>query len=210
MATQQTFSPEQIKANRIKLLMLWLVPVGLMAIAALVYALVQSGQISIGSKNHGELIQPPIQLGKLAPTTDKEADSELSELWAGHWTLVVRGGSECVDACAEALYLTRQIHVRLDKNANRAQRVYLSEQPLSAALQQQIQQDHRYLKHALASKEQLAELDAALVAIGPDKAPARFFLVDPQGWAMMAYSDQHEGGLILQDLKHLIKFSRER
>ena len=206
----KTFSPQEIRANRIKLLILWLVPFGLMAIAAAVYAMVQSGYISIGSKNHGELIRPPIQLSELAPTTNNSEYPSYPELWDKHWSLVIRGAGSCDQRCVDTLYLTRQLHVRLDKNANRAQRVYLSDAPVGEELQALLAAEHRYMKVAVASKEQLAALDTVLARTGPEQADARFFLVDPQGWAMMAYLDRHEGGLILQDLKHLIKFSRER
>ena len=206
----KTFSPQEIRANRIKLLILWLVPFGLMAIAAVVYAMVQFGYISIGSKNHGELIRPPLQLSELAPTTNNSHNSTFPELWDKHWSLVIRGSGSCDQRCVDTLYLTRQLHVRLDKNANRAQRVYLSDAPIAEELQTLLDAEHRYIKVAVASPAQLSTLDTVLAKTGPEQASARFFLVDPQGWAMMAYLDHHEGGLILQDLKHLIKYSRER
>lgn len=206
----KTFSPQEIRANRIKLLILWLVPFGLMAIAAVVYAMVQFGYISIGSKNHGELIRPPLQLSELAPTTNNSHNSTFPELWDKHWSLVIRGSGSCDQRCVDTLYLTRQLHVRLDKNANRAQRVYLSDAPIAEELQTLLDAEHRYIKVAVASPAQLSALDTVLAKTGPEQASARFFLVDPQGWAMMAYLDHHEGGLILQDLKHLIKYSRER
>lgn len=208
-----SFSPQQIKANRIKLALLWSVPFGLMAIAGIVYALVQAGYINVGSKNEGVLIQPPIQLSQLALTTD--IDYNKSNLWQDKWSIVVRGGADCYAACLDTLLLTRQIHIRLNKEANRVQRVYLAAAPssttvasaLSDELSAHLATDNHYMKVAIANAAQLTVLDNALMA---GDQTARFFVVDPDGWAMMYYLEEHEGGAILKDLKYLLKYSKER
>ena len=61
--------------NRFKLILLWMIPFGLMLLASVIYNLVQSGHISVASKNQGYLIQPPVQLGELVLTTDKKTDN---------------------------------------------------------------------------------------------------------------------------------------
>ena len=208
-----SFSPQQIKANRIKLALLWSVPFGLMAIAAIVYGLVQAGHISVGSKNEGVLIQPPIQLSQLALTTD--LDDDKATLWQDKWSIVVRGGADCDAACLETLLLTRQIHIRLNKEANRVQRVYLAatadpltaDPALSDKLTAHLATENHYMKVAMANSAQLSVLDNALMAADQT---ARFFVVDPDGWAMMYYLDEHDGGAILKDLKYLLKYSKER
>ncbi len=202
-----SLSATVIKRNRIKLVMLWMIPFGLMAAAAVVYALVQAGYINVNSKNRGVLIQPPIQLSKLALTS---ASGELVEdLWLGKWTMVIQSGADCDERCRETLYITRQIHIRVDKQANRVQRVFLAESlPLSNGLAELIEKEHHYLKLISGNGDELSELGQALVSDAGE--PARFFLVDPQGWAMMYYLAEHDGGLVLKDLKHLLKYSRER
>ena len=215
-----SFSPQQIKANRIKLALLWSVPFGLMAIAGIVYALVQAGYINVGSKNEGVLIQPPIQLSQLALASDIDPDK--SNLWQDKWSIVVRGGADCDAACLDTFLLTRQIHIRLNKEANRVQRVYLAAAPssttaapesltvesaLSDELSAHLATDNHYMKVAIANAAQLTVLDNALMA---GDQMARFFVVDPDGWAMMYYLEEHEGGAILKDLKYLLKYSKER
>ncbi|MGB1191891.1 MAG: hypothetical protein ACPG3T_03115 [Pseudomonadales bacterium] len=202
-----TLSPQQVRANRIKLLLLWSVPFGLMALAGLVYTMVQSGYISVGS-------QPPIQLSELVLTTSKDIDK--SSLWQDKWSIVVRGGADCDSACSETLKLTRQIHIRLNKEANRVQRVYLSTEPaLSDELTAHLATENHYMKVAVVNSTAgqlnnpitMAELDIALAG---SNQTARFFIVDPDGWAMMYYLDGHDGGAILKDLKYLLKYSKER
>ena len=193
--------------GRLQLLLLWLVPLGLMAAAGVAYQLVVAGHLSLGSKNQGQLIQPPLQWGELAPTTS--IDNEEAGSWKGRCRIVVRGDERCEGACREALQLTRQIHIRLDKSANRVQRVYLSdERPLTAEFEAHLAEQHHYLQHRVAGDEALAQLDARLQ--DAQGRPAAFFLVDPAGWAMMYYRADHLGGEVLQDLKHLLKYSQER
>ncbi len=189
----------QVRRNRLLLLVLWMVPLGLMVLAGLAYWLQQQGLLEVGSKNRGHLIQPPVQLADI-PRRDS-ADT-LASVWSKKWSIVFRGDANCTGACAEDLHLTRQVHVRLDKDANRVQRIYLHDQPaLSAELQGVIEADHPYLD--VIATASLAQLDAVA-------ADARFILVDPDGWAMMAYDSSHQGEDLLVDLKHLLKFSRAR
>lgn len=215
------FSPAQVRANRIKLLVLWLVPFGLMAIAGIVFYLVQTGQMSLGSKNNGVLMRPPLQLQENFRTLsllDEKGKAQVVEgsPWQGKWSIVVPAFERCDESCRDALYLTRQLHIRLDKNANRVQRVLLAgpaaqQQLGSAAFNQYVDSEHRLLKRIVYSNE--ANEAGALLrdALSSDSGQsARFFLVDPEGWAMMYYLVEHEGNAILADLKHLLKFSRQR
>lgn len=218
--TATELTAQQRRANQIKALILWLIPVGLMACAGIVYYLVQTGQMTLGSKNHGSLLRPPVQLVELLadnPTLKKaDEDNQPVSVFEGKWSLVVRGDRECSQRCRDALYLTRQLHIRLDKNANRVQRIYLYDAPangsgpnaLSRELAEHFKSEHRLLQSFPVDPAEIAVLDENLLS--SDGEPARFFLVDPQGWAMMYYLDQHEGNAMLGDLKHLLKYSRER
>ncbi|NND38854.1 MAG: hypothetical protein HKO06_04620 [Pseudomonadales bacterium] len=213
-------SAGQVRLNRIKLLVLWLVPFGLMAIAGVCYYLVQTGQLQLNSKNNGVLIQPPIQLQQLGELSelDKQVGAAPHELssdspWANKWSLVIPAFEQCSERCRDALYQTRQLHIRLDKNANRVQRVLLAT-PASAAVVSSedflafVNSDHLLLRRLLVNDGNIPELRNAITA--SDGETARFFIVDPEGWAMMVYYDAHEGNAILADLKHLLKYSRQR
>ena len=194
--------------NRFKLILLWMIPFGLMILASVIYNLVQSGQISVASKNQGYLIQPPVQLSKLALTSSKEADN----IWHGKWTMVIRGGEDCDQGCLDTLLLSRQIHIRLNKEANRTQRLYLSDAAaLSPSLSEHLAAEHHYLTVAYSDSPSLAPLDQAVLTTAEARqSEAKFILVDPEGWAMMVYSAEHDGAAVLKDLKYLLKYSAER
>ena len=96
------------------------------------------------------------------------------------------------------------------------QRVYLSTVPaLSDELSSHLAVENHYMKLAVVdeianeSANQLAliELDNVLASANQT---VRFFLVDPDGWAMMYYLNEHDGVVILKDLKYLLKYSKER
>ena len=208
------FTPKQVRSSRIKLVVLWAIPFGLMAIAAVVYNMVESGVISVGSKNEGVLIQPPIQLSGLALTTNVPLVRD--NIWQGKWSIVVRGDADCDAECLDTLHITRQIHKRLNKEGNRVQRVYLSTTPaLSDELAAHLAEENHYMKLAVvdeianesANQLALVELDDVLASANQT---VRFFLVDPDGWAMMYYLNEHDGVVILKDLKYLLKYSKER
>lgn len=203
----ESLTPRQIRSNRIKLLILWLVPIGLMGIAAVCFYLVQTGRMSIGSTNHGSLVNPPLQLLELASEQSLVAEQAFST--HQKWTMLIRGDVQCDETCRDALYLTRQIHVRLDKSANRVQRVLLVEAlPLDEDAAAYIEQEHKYLKLAVLTEPALVEIEEAVRR--EDGELPIFMLVDQDGWLMMAYYQHHEGNGMLKDIKHLLKITRER
>ena len=101
--------------NRIKLIILWLIPFALMLVASVVYWLVVNGHLTLNSKNEGELVMPPINIHELALTIDKTDRNE----WKGKWVMLIRGSNKCSGTCEDALHLTRQIHIRLNEKADR-------------------------------------------------------------------------------------------
>jgi len=213
-------TPAQRRSNQVKLLVLWLIPVALMLIAGATYYLAQTGQLTLGSKNNGVLIRPPLQMTDLLEGNPaaliEGVERKAGSLLQGKWTMVVPVESGCDQRCRDALYLTRQLHVRLNKDAYRVQRVFMYESTVSpnqkpAALDAEflefLEQEHP----RIATLPVARRISTALMnsTTGLNEERASFFLVDPEGWAMMYYLDQHEGNAVLADLKHLLKYSRE-
>ena len=94
--------------NRIKLIILWLIPFALMLVASVVYWLVVNGHLTLNSKNEGELVMPPINIHELALTIDKADRNE----WKGKWVMLIRGSNKCSGTCEDALHLTLSlIHI---------------------------------------------------------------------------------------------------
>lgn len=209
-------TPGQRRSNQIKLLILWLIPVVLMGIAGVTYYLVQTGQLEIGSKNKGVLIRPPVQMAELLkgnPDGELEGvDISAKSLFQGKWTMAVRVEQSCDQRCKDALYLTRQLHVRLNKDAGRVQRVYIYGNAGGVQLNDEfvsyLAEEHPRIATLPISTSVSEKLSA--ITMSDTGEQAKFFFVDPQGWAMMYYLDEHEGNAVLTDLKHLLKYSREQ
>ncbi len=211
-------TPEQRRSNQIKLLILWLVPVGLMGIAGLCYYLVYTGQMTIGSKNNGDLLVPPPRMQEVF---SQAPEADLRDVWEGKWSIALRVIGRCDEACEQALYLSRQLHIRLDKEADRVQRVLLIEDlAYDANLAETIAKEHTLLKvlpigsanSGMNQLDQLLQQNVAGTKTPPQSGVPQlaFFLVDQAGFAMMTYHNGHEGNAILQDIKHLLRYSRKR
>jgi cytochrome oxidase Cu insertion factor (SCO1/SenC/PrrC family) len=159
-----------------------------------------------GSANRGQLIDPPIALPPLA-LAGVDGRPEERDLLRGRWTLLYIGDARCDGHCRDALYLTRQTRVALNRDAARVQRVFIAtgrccdERALKAA--------HPDLIVASPSQAQL-ELLERLIPV-PDRVPlagaGRIYVVDPLGNLMLSYSEHAPDKALLEDMKRLLKLS---
>lgn len=156
-----------------------------------------------GTVNNGALLEPPPALEELAPRTREGEPWTLAERPV-RWRLLIPGGGECEGACRDNLYLTRQVHTRLADDAERVERVYLlTDDRLDASTAGFMAREHPGLSFARVAPE-------ALEALPSGVRSDHYFLMDPGGFVIMAYSPDHSGGELLDDLKQLLKFSQER
>lgn len=162
----------------------------------------------LGTKNNGVLIKPPMQLAQL-PIRFAGGDPFNYAKLRPQWTLLFPVGSHCDKQCQQTLYITRQIHIALGKNADRVRRFLLAtDYPLDAEFEQLLQQ-HPKLQVLKTDAQALEQF----VAPAGDLHPVQqhlFFLVDPQGWVMMYYSPEHGGKAIMADIKLLLANSHEQ
>lgn len=156
-----------------------------------------------GTVNHGVLLEPPPALEELAPRT-REGEPWTLAGQSGRWRLLIPGDGECGPTCRDNLYLTRQVHTRLADDSERLERVYLlTDDRLDAGTAGFMAREHPGLSFARVAPE-------ALEALPSDVRSDHYFLMDPGGFVIMAYSPDHSGGELLDDLKQLLKFSQER
>lgn len=159
---------------------------------------------AISKTNNGELILPPVSLQqlKLQPLVNDTKLNENNLLVDPTWKLLILGGKGCNDECQQQLYLTRQIHIALGREADRLERIYLfTEERL---IDNNIFKAHPKLKVANISKENLDIHIRNNISI----TQSTILLADPLGNIMMYYTKNHSGKAILKDIKHLLKSSR--
>lgn len=149
-----------------------------------------------GGASHGQLLAPPKAL-QLTPLTDQHGQPFAAEQWHKKWVMVYVAAGACDAGCQQQVHLLRQIHVSLNKEIDRVQRVLIApaaDPAALAALQQQYP-------------------DLVILAGPPSAALAQQFgadgvyLVDPLGNLMMHYPAGYDAKGLREDMTRLLKYS---
>lgn len=180
---------------------------GLVALPmVLAYVLYQTGVgIPEGQVNEGRLLDPPQPFADWQPTTLNGADGSAV---APDWRYVVPVRSACPEVCRDKLYLTRQVHVRLGDKAHRVKRVILplDGRPDEATLEF-FERKHPGTDVLLADRATVRDSLAETNLPEDPLAKNRYYLVDREGFVMMAYGPDHTGKQLLKDIKQLLRYS---
>ncbi len=162
----------------------------------------------LGTSNRGVLLRPVAQVAELDLHTAGGAPLE----WAAmppKWRLLIPVVFPCAEACRSALYLTRQVHVRLEKDALRVERVLLVlGEPPDAETMDWLHHEHPHLTLMQADTAAFTRWPAA-VAAAWERTASPVFVVDRAGMAMLYFTSEHSGADMLADLRHLLKYSPE-
>jgi hypothetical protein len=153
-----------------------------------------------GTTNQGQLVKPALDVSSLLtaiPASEKPK-----------WQIVIVGGETCGQVCEDILLNTRQIHMLLGKYTGRVKRIFL-QSPNQLLDTQWLTEQHPFL--------QLADLDAAqfkqlLVnnTADWDMESIRYFVVTPDNKAILYFTADNDANGLLDDLKHLLKYSPDR
>ena len=106
-----------------------------------------------GAANKGELIDPAVPLPAVefaAPDGSRIA----GDLLRDRWTMLFIGSARCDERCRDALYLTRQTRLALNKDAHRVRRVFLATGPYCCdpGLLARARRSHRGAADAVATR----------------------------------------------------------
>jgi hypothetical protein len=161
----------------------------------------------LGTSNHGRLLAPVVPIAEL-PMASPMGIAEQSTEWAPRWRLFVVAGMPCEDACRDVLHVTRQVHVRLGRNADRLERVLLVPGLVDDEILAWAEREHPHMRILQTTPAAFAQWPGAQ-QLGWDPADVGVFLVDPQGAAMLYFAPEFDGADLLADLNHLLKYSPE-
>ena len=217
--TAQSPAIAQRRARRVLLLIAG-IPLSMMLAATALWWAVQNGYVdilgSVGTANHGELINPPRSLTDVVFQHEGVADTLWEDLPAKWRLLVVQRGDVCGDTCQQQLYQTRQIHLALGKDFNRVGRVVLGHVATASVT---VPADLEGGETSLTLLDWLGKehigvtpltLPASqLIALVPESVdqPEHWYVVDPAGWIMMRISDDLYYKDVISDLRFLLKHS---
>jgi hypothetical protein len=138
-----------------------------------------------GTTNNGVFVDPPRNISDLALTVDG-----MPWLESDKWWLFVNVGAVCDAECERALHQLRQLHVLLNKEANRVERALLTDGSFPVS-------DY------LAAYPGLVHMVAPVGALEQG-----IFIVDPLGNLVFYYPLEDAGKPVLDDLKRLLKLSQ--
>lgn len=154
----------------------------------------------LGTTNNGTLLNPPVQIASEDLTIGGVS-------WAAFDTevfkLVVISEGVCDQSCQDMLHSTRQVHVRLNRDYEDVERGFLL---IGSTVDQaeSIVSDlpgYSVLDPAIgALLERLSDTNIPALSDGPV-----LVMIDPENRAMMAYTEEHSGAEILEDIEHLLE-----
>ena len=153
-----------------------------------------------GTTNQGYLVRPTVDLSSLL--------TDLSSAEKPKWQIIIAGGNGCDQSCEQVLFNTRQIHMLLGKYTGRVQRVFL-QSPNQLLDPQWLKQEHPYLQLLTVDPMQLKDLLQGSSADW-EMPDARYFVVTPDHQAVLYFTAEDDANGLLDDLKHLLKYSPDR
>ena len=143
-----------------------------------------------GRSYHGELIGGRVTLTELG--VPLVADKG--------WQLLVSAPQTCAEECQQLIYLARQIHIGLGREASRANHALAIASPLSSELSERLLKEYpQLLRYPL----NLDAYDREL----PDNPTPQLWIVDPLGNLVLRYPADANGKDVLIDLRLLMKIS---
>lgn len=158
--------------------------------------------------NEGLLLEPAIDMKTLLA----EGDGPVPEFTGGSrkWRIFIPVDEQCDEACQQNLYTTRQVHIRLGREVERIERYAINlggEQ--GRAYLQSIAAEHPHMEAIHLDPAHWADAFAA-TNLPEDWAEDHYYvLADQVGFAVLAYSTEHHGNQLLEDIKRVLRYTPE-
>ena len=150
-----------------------------------------------GTVNNGTLVEPIVPVGELS--LYPRGQGEQVRPFVDDWFIVHLAPAGCDADCESALEVTRKVWIRLNKDADRVQRVMIAGSDVS---------------YPADAHRDLLVFDADANALARFRDPARdalrdaaIYLVDPRGNLMMSYPQDFTPDMLYDDLRRLLRYS---
>ena len=178
------------KNQKYKAFIIFLTPILVLIASTLFFYIGYSPE---GRTNNGQLIDPPIDLSALKI-------EGLKDEFPGKWTIIHFLNSPCKESCWNSLYKTRQVNIRLGREAERVGRYLLISNSYNLSPQEIARLTKEYPR-------------LELFRIWEEDIPGEiikdsYILFDPLGNGILIYSPDLPGGELLEDLKKVLQNSK--
>ena len=179
------------KSNRTMLLV---IAVAFLGSALLAGALRFSGWRPAGTKNHGELLQPPGDLRAVVPRLADGGEYRWNPL-ARTWRIVLAPPPSCRESCVALAHDLDTVWRLFGRNADHVHILWVGTPPEGA----QRNRAWRVLAPDPALRASLPGVEAG----GPAGAPV--YVVDPNGFVILRYAPGFDAGHLRTDMARLLK-----
>lgn len=177
------------RRGRWQLIALLMVAIGPMILATAMYQ--WRFWVPDGRNYHGALVGDGTQL----------ADLGVQGVAQEHWQLLVTSAGACAEECQQLVYLARQIHIGLNRDATRAGHGLALGQSLDGEVDARLRREYPQLgRYTL----DISRYSKAI----PSAQGAQLWIVDPKGNLVLRYDGKARGKDILTDLRLLLKLSQ--
>jgi hypothetical protein len=154
-----------------------------------------------GRTNYGSLLSPVVDASKLNIKVD-EKPTTLAAL-KGKWLMVTVGPSTCDDACAERLYLARQVRETTGREKERIELVWVVTD--SGKPSQKVLDAYPTVKRV---NSEVSAIEAVLPVEGNSKVVEHTYIVDPLGNVIMRFPAKPDPSKMKKDISKLLRASR--
>jgi hypothetical protein len=181
-------STSRRRRGRLQLVLLLAVVIGPMILASAMYQ--WRFWVPDSRSYHGELIGNGLTRADLGVAAEES-----------RWQLLVTAPDACAADCQQLVFLARQIHIGLNREASRASHALASGQALEADYEARLGREYPQLARY--------PLQPAVHARSAGEgAGAQLWIVDPHGNLVLRYDSRSKGKGILDDLRYLLKISQ--
>jgi len=181
---------------------IWFVVFAFVAPAVLAYFMYFFGDVRSFS-NHGELLNPVVDISTLELTDDKNALIPEDKL-RYKWRIISFVGATCDDACKQRLHDVRQIHKSLAKYQHRVIRMIVHFESATEELNTLISSEFPNALNVFGDEKTISSALGDTARIRENET----YIMDPIGNVMMRFTQDQPNRLFLKDLRKLLKVSQ--
>ncbi len=192
-----------IKKNFVIAMLIFLTPILVILSSTIWYY--SGASLPEGRVNNGQLLSPPIDVGKLGVTYDYQPFN--IETIERDWMIFQFIKGDCSLICDDAAYVARQANIALNRESIRVSRFLLSDSDKNF----DILEKYKPLNHGTYGESSLITKEFESQNINPFEEGS-LFVVDPLGNIIMFYGPKEDKNenfkQILEDLKKLLRVSK--
>lgn len=167
----------------------------------------RQGGLQRPTTNHGQLIRPLIHMKDL-PLRQANGLAYPNKLLFGKWLLLYVIPKECDQLCRNNLHKMRQLHIALNKDMSRVQRMVATLGQATPILRKILREQYQNVSLLSFNKTHFLRMTKGRVWQSRVLHEGGIYIIDPQAHLMMVYRLNQGPKAIHRDLKRLLKVSR--